>query len=246
MSKLKQNPDVSPEDLFGTSAGAFGSTTQGIDLGAQFTTGDGRVFRYALVGATALVPGQVYQGPAESTSTYELLGVSTAVATGATLVTIGSSVTIVANALAGGLMTVATSTGSGYTYKIAANTGVTSATGCVITLEDPLVTNLATTTQVNCYPNPYNGIIVCPTTLSSNPVGIAVAAVAASSYGWIQTHGLVGALSDSSAPSPGLAITASTATAGNIAKATGTQVVIGYSTQTQTSAKYGFVYLTID
>lgn len=236
---------ISKQDVFVTSA------TQNTDLGAQATTGDGRYFRYCYVagGATTLVPGTLVQSAAQSTSNYQKLGVSVAGAVGATTVTIGSSVTIVANALSGGLLTVASGTGIGYTYKILSNTGVSSAAGCVITLEDPIVVAFTTSAVVNLQPNPYSGIIINPTTQTGTPLGVAVSPVAGSSYGWIQTKGAVSALSDSSAPAVGLAVAASPLTAGAFGVASGTTAgyaQIGTSMQTQTSAQNGFIYLDLD
>ena len=237
MSNFSSPIQVTPQNVYA------GSTTQGISVGSYAETNDGRGFRYVAVGTLALIPGKVYQGPAEDTTNYQYLGVAATTATGAVVVTIASSTTIAANALAGGLATVA---GTGYSYKIAANTATSSATGCVITLEDPLQVTLTTASQLNCSPNPYNGVIVAPTTLTSAPIGIAVAPVAAASYGWIQTRGLVGALVDASAPAMAQSVAPSAATSGAVKLAVGTQAAIGYMAQTGTSAKYCNVFLEID
>jgi hypothetical protein len=242
MSTIK-SPDlqISKQDVFVTS------TNQNTDLGAKATTGDSRYFRYAYVagGGTTLTPGNVIQSPAQSTSNYEKLAVGAA-AIGATQVTLTGSLTITQNALAGGYLTVATVAGSGYTYKIASNTAVSSAVGCVVTLEDPIVVALTTSSTVNMTVSPFNGVIQNPTTATGTPIGIAVSPIAGSSYGWVQTGGPVGGLSDATLAAVGTAISPSTATAGAFTAASGTNTVLGISMQTQTSAQYGMVYLQLD
>lgn len=125
MSVIKTNIAVSPQELFTSSS------TQGTDLGAMATSGDGRYFRYVLNGAVTQVPGKVYQGPAQDATNQTPAGGLTpaAAAIGATTVTISTSTTIAANLLAGGFMTVCVTPGQGYTYKIKGNTATAGAAG---------------------------------------------------------------------------------------------------------------------
>src|SRR5487761_2492879 len=119
------------QDLF-TSSATAGGPNGGLHVGAKAYTGDGREFRFALAGATSLVPGKLQQSPAEVTA-LEAVAVDAA-AVGATSVTISASLTVAANALAGGYLSVAVTPGQGYMYEIKANTAVTSAAGMVVTL----------------------------------------------------------------------------------------------------------------
>lgn len=224
------------------------STTQNTDLGAQATTGDGRYFRYVYNNGTVLVPGNLIQTSAESTSNLEKLSAS-ATTVGATTITLTSSVTISSNLLSGGYASVASGTGIGYTYKVLSNTGVTSAAGCVITLEDPIVIATASGSTWNFTVNPYANVIQNPSSATGACLGVAISPIAGSSYGWIQSRGPVGALSDATLAAVGKGITPSFTTAGAFTAAAGTTTsvaVIGLSMQTQTSAQVGFVYLTLD
>lgn len=239
MSNFSSPIQVTPQNVYTVS------TTQGISVGVYAETSDGRGFRYVYNNGTALVPGKVYTAPAESTSNYEKLGVSVAAGTGTFLVTTGSTVTLTANQLAGGLLTVASSTGAGYSYKIASHPAVTSGT-VTFTLEDPLVIALATTSTINTAPNPYNGVIVAPTTLTGVPIGVAVSPIGGSQWGWIQTRGLVGTLVDATAPAVGQAVAVSLVTGGAVGTNSGTQVTIGYAAQTTTSAQYANIFLELD
>lgn len=244
MSQLRNNISIMPQDVFTSSS------TQGTDLGAFATTGDGRYFRYAKVGATALVPGQVYQGPANSNANWSPvggLGVGAAAATGGTSFNVSASITLAANDLAGGIMSVAVTPGQGYSYKVKSNSAVTSATGATITLEDPLLTNLSTASRVVFYPNVYSGIVVVGTTPTAPVVGVAVYPVTAAQFGWIQTRGLCSTLIGSTAaPGQQVASNALNGTTGAVGPATGSYGLVGIAPATANLGEYDLIQLTID
>jgi hypothetical protein len=245
MSTLKSNIQIQPADLFTSSA------TQATDLGALATTGDGRYFRYAKVGATALVPGMVYQGPASDATYLNVSGglaVGQTKATGTSSFTISTSTSITADALNGALMSVAVTPGQGYTYKVKTNSATSSATGLTIYLEDPLLTNLTTATRVVFALNQYNGIVVLGSTPTASVVGVAVYPVAATYFGWIQTRG-VGSVLIQGTPGSGNPVGANPLNiTGSAAFATGviTFNPVGYMTATGTSGEYDLVDIRID
>lgn len=241
MSSIK-GPLVTPQDIF-TSLAPNSNPSGGTDIGAYAVTGDGRGFRYTLVGSTALVPGKLYQASAEDTTNLENLAV---VSTGTSSVQVvtTTSTTVAANLLVGGFLTVTTGVGSGYTYKIASNP-VSSAGSLTINLEDALFTNLTSTSRLDIVQNPYANVVVNPTTASSAPVGVAIFPVNAGSYGWLQTHGPVGILADGTI-TVGQPVGASVATAGAIVKAQGTATVIGNAITGIATTEVGEIFLTID
>lgn len=241
MSVLKANLLVTPQEIFTTSS------TQGTDIGSFATSGDGRYFRYALAGGTSLVPGKLQQSPAQDTTNYNPSGglAVAAAAIGATTVTLTGSLTITANALAGGILSVAVTPGQGYSYKIKSNTAVAAAANCVITLEDPIIVALTTSSKVVIGLNPYAGVIVNPATATGSPVGVAVFAITNAQYGWVQTHGIVSCLNDSST-TIGLGLTASAATAGAVKTMTSTGVQVGYAINAGVTTEYDVMFLTID
>ena len=238
MSTLKANIQIEGQDVFSTSSTA---TT---DIGAFATTGDGRGFRYALAGATTLVPGKLQQASAEDTT--NLQNLTTAVASvGATSMTTTSTVTLAANALAGGFLTVVSaSTGAGYTYKVKGNTAATAA-AVTIYLEDPVLVATTGTVKIDLIPNPYAAVIVNPATASSAPVGVAVYAVTNAQYGWVQTHGPVSVLADG-AVTVGTALAASNAVAGAVEPLAGVQAAVGVALTGIATTDYGFVFLQVD
>lgn len=244
MSTLKAFAiSVAGQDVFTSSA------TQTTDLGAIASTGDGRYFRYCLAGATTLVPGQVQQGPAQdATNLSPAAGLAVAAAAiGATQVTLTGSLTLAANLLAGSFMTVAVTPGIGYTYKVKGNTAVSSAANCVVTLEDPIQVALTTSSKVLFVLNQYNGVVVAPATLTAAPVGVAIYPVVNAQYGWIQSHGQVGALLTGTFASAGLAVGVLVGgTIGSLAPAIAGTNVLGYTTTIGATGQNGNVYLTID
>lgn len=242
MSTLKGNSiSVAPQDIFTSSS------TQATDLGALASTGDGRHFRYVLAGGTSLVPGKLQQSPAQDTTNLNPSGgiAVTAAAVGATQVTLTASLTLTANQLAGGFMTVSVTPGQGYSYKVKGNTAVSAAANCVVTLEDPILVALTTSSRVEFCLNPHNGVIVAPTTATGSPVGVAIYPITNAQYGWIQTHGVVGCLTDAGT-TVGLGLKQSTNTAGAVMTAAATGSTVGYAINTCVTTEYNNVFLTID
>ena len=234
---------ITPQDIFTSSA------TQATDLGAIASTGDARIFRYCLAGGTTLVPGQVQQGPAQDATNLSPsggLGVAAA-AIGATQVKLTDSLTLAVNLVAGGFMGVAVTPGQGYNYKVKGNTVVAGATGCIVTLEDPLLVAFTTATKVLLTQNQYNGVVVAPGTLTAAPVGVAVYAVTNAQYGWVQTHGQANCLITGTFASAGLAVGVLVGgTTGSLAPAIAGTNVLGYTTTIGATGQYGNVFLTID
>lgn len=248
MSTLRADLQIAPQELYTSSS------TQGAQVGSLATTGDGRYFRYALAGATSLVAGQVYCGPSNSNANWCPSGgltVGAATATGAVQFNLNSSITLAANDLAGGFMSVVVTPGIGETYKVKSNTAVAGATGATITLEDPLVTNLSTASRVVFYVNPYNGVVVLGTTALAPAVGVAVYPVTNAQYGWLQTRGPVGVLLSvaSGTPAPGFPVGLNLANVtGAMSTATGFAffTALGTLCATGVSGEYDLVNLIIN
>lgn len=237
MSALGSAPLIQPQDLF------VSSTISQATLGQYAETPDGRGYRYAKAGGVNLVAGNLQQASAEDTSNLQNLAVAAA-AIGATQVVTTSTVTLSANQAAGGLLTVTTSTGAGYTYRIS---GHAAASAAVVTfnLEDPLIVALTTSSKIDVIPSPYAGVIVNPSSASSAPVGVAVTTTGSATFGWIQTHGPVACLADG-ALSVGKAVYASAATAGAVCATSGSASVIGYAVTGAATTEFGTIFLTID
>ena len=202
---------INPADLFVQTSNVAGTVpymTQIPELGVRSVTGDGREFRLVQAGAADLLIGNIQQGPVIITTA---VGTCVAMAVGATsaALTITSS-TIAVNALAGGYFTTTgtVAVGGGQCLKIATNTVVASGTAITITLEDPVQMAITTGATFFLLPNPYNGVIIAPSTPTGAPVGLALGVtnrtatqvsgttngLTALYYGWLQTKGTANAL----------------------------------------------------
>jgi len=223
------------------------STVQQHNLGAYAETPDGRGFRYGKVGAVATLPGRVYQSPALDATNQTLSGGHSvaAAAIGATTVTLTNSITLAANLVAGGYMSVVVAPGIGYTYRIASNTGVSAAAGMVITLEDPLVVALTTSSKIIICKHPYDGIVIDPGTPTGVIVGIPTAIYPIGSFCWVQVSGPCAALFTGTGAASKAVGSLTGGTSGSLAPAIAATNIAGYHMATGITAEYSMVYLDI-
>lgn len=229
------------QDLYTSSA------TQQHTIGEMAYTPDGRGFRYAKNGGTAMVPGRLYQSAAEDTTNHQNLTI-TASAAGATSVTTTSTVTLTANALAGGYLVVSdATTGEGQVARIKSHPAATAAV-VTFTLEDALPIATTGTVKIDVHPGPYNGVVIAPTTATGGPVGVAVHAVAASEFGWLQTHGPAPVLAQGAVTVGDDIVPANSTTTGTVvAKADATiDAVVGFALTGIATTESGLVFLTLD
>ncbi len=160
-------------------------------LGQEYVAPDGRKYRYAKAGASAMAAGKLGVAPAPKTN-HDNMAVVSAVAIGGTQVTVTLGATAaVANEYAEGFFVVNAGTGIGQVLRVASHPAADSAANLVVTLEHGLVVALDTTSKVCLVYNPCNGVVESassPTTL--NVVGVPNCAVTATYYYWAQFKGV--------------------------------------------------------
>lgn len=255
MSRITQRAQAGPFPLLQTSADAGLATL----TGAVFDTSDGREFILVQNAGTALVAGNLIQGPAKIAN-HQAVAVTAFTAYSANgnqppqvTVTLGATL-VTANQYAGGYAIVATGTGIGQTLKIASHPAAALSASVVITLEDSPVVALDATSTLNLIPNPYGsangtdfrtlGVVVCPTTLTGQVIGVTAYAIPATtttvlSYGYIQKSGLVGCLNDATT-AIGLDLMPSANTPGAVQTyVVATKCRIGTSTQAGVTTQVG-------
>ena len=161
-------------------------------IGTRMTLADGRVFRYALDSGSGIAAGRLVQAPVTDTADDENLAVSAASAAGSTTVTTGTSLTITKDQYKEGYLYINDNEGEGQIYQVKGNTAVSGAVGCVFTIDDEDGFNIALTTssQFGVVYNPYDGVLVQPTTITNVAVGVSTCTVTASYYTWVQTWGM--------------------------------------------------------
>jgi hypothetical protein len=237
-------------------------------VGQKFDLSDGREVVLVSTGAVAIGSGLLVQASAQVTA-FQGLAITGPAATPATagtfqiLVTNGATVLNV-NQFQGGYLVTASGTGLGQTLKISSHQPAANAGTFLVTLEDAILVTLDATTTVSLIANPYGNVIVSPTTGTANPVGVTLYALAAATagtysgttgaqtvaginqYGLIVSKGPVAVLQDADGTTVGFPVGASDLTAGAVGIATlTTQPQIGIAMQSETSAKYGMVYLQL-
>lgn len=249
MANISGQSFITPSDIY-TSTAAPGD---GLMLGQIAWDGKtGKAFRYSLAGGSTLVVGNLLQEAAVDT-TYSNMVVATAgVAGDTTLAITNGTATITSAAFKGASLSIYTAgtIGVGDEYTVLGITGTLTTGGALqVSIDRGLRSAMTTSATVNMRKSPWSGVIQYPTTQTGVPVGVAVYPVVNAEYGWVQTHGVCGVLSDGSTFAVGSDVSASTGgTAGAITVATvgTTKTRVGYARQVAASAKGISVFLQID
>lgn len=216
------------------------SATQTTQLGAFGGTEDGRFFRFALNGGTAVAAGKlVVAAPVTANSTALVIPAQAAtnlVVNSRQLIVTNGATAVTQDQFAEGFIEVL-GTGGGYTVRIANHTAAANGGAITLTLGDPLpVAVVAGTNTVNITASPYSGVVA--STTASLPVGVVRTALPAGYYGWLQTsgHALVAA-TGAVVKGAGIAQDQAT-TAGNVATGSGVLYQVGVAKE---AAANGFV-----
>lgn len=214
------------------------------NLGDRFVLNDGKVVAFAKAGAVTLVPGTLLQCPAEITNHQNLTPAAAAAGALSVTVTLGATAAT-ANQYAGGYLYVTVTPGQGYRYLIKSHPAAALSTTLVLTLAEPILVALTTSSRVDLVPNSLNGVIINPTTATGAPVGAAIYPITAGNYGFIQVGGEASLLADG-AVAVGTSVVASNGTAGAVEAATGVQAPVGIAKTGIATTEYGPIILSIE
>jgi hypothetical protein len=213
--------------------------------GEKLQTKDGRAYRYVLAGAADLVAGNCIQSSAQIANHLALTPVAAAVGDKTLTVALGATLAT-ANQYAGGYAIVSTAPGNGNMYKIASHPAAALSTNLVLTLEDPILVAITTTSRIDLEANAYSGVIQTPvTTLTGAVVGVAVFPITAAQWGWIQVRGTAPVLI-AGTPAVGQSVSCPATAAGAAAINSGTLAIIGQMKTTGVDGKNNAVFLTLE
>ncbi len=169
-------------------------------LGQLAETPDGRLFRYALNGGVITIAHKLYQSAVPSAN-IDTLAIATSAAVGdKTLGITNGADSVVENEWAFGTACIETTLGTAYPIKSHGADGGTG--GITLTFQDGVTIQSALTNAVetvNVLKSPYKDIIITVATPTAIPVGVPLVVAGLANYLWIQTHGLVNILCDSTA-----------------------------------------------
>ncbi len=175
-------------------------------LGTLRILQDGRKFRYARAGSSALAAGKLGVAAAiNADHINEAMATSEPIGTKMLTLTVTAGTAILANELKGGAFQINDETGEGYSYIIESNTAISgSGTSITITLEEGLkVALVAATSEFTLVHNLCNDVV--EGTTIGTPVGVALVVVTGAYYYWAQTGGLaIGLLTGTPAAGDGL------------------------------------------
>ena len=213
-------------------------------LGSMFVDDDGRVWRYARAGATALVGGELVQSNVTYTTSHICGKTTTAPRTGESAnkgsQAIGFTTTttsVADNAFAEGYVGQATST-SAWLDQVSGHAALTASTAGDVRFKRNLpVTQSVGSVRGFLYPNPYDRVVIAATSLVKPPVGIPQWEVEANYYFWLLVRG-VGMGRRQGTPVEGQGVIPSATTAGHlspwtIAIPSGTDAAGGTATPAQ-------------
>ena len=228
------------------------STQGSTPLGARAVIGD-RVFRWTRNGSVALTVNRLCQESVVVTGHGGDLAIATAAAINARSVTLTNSTTaITANQYAGGYLWI---DNEGHCYKIKSHPAESTGTGSVvITLEDDDYLRAALTTATSnagLRRNPYDSVVVNPTTPTGAPVGVTPIAVTASYYFWLQTWGPAAVLTNGTLIVGYMASPGAT-TAGSVdvyplnsVDGSGQQPIVGVASRVRPTTEFSLIDLRI-
>lgn len=241
-SQLGPAVQVSAQDLYTYS------TIQQHNLGEKAFSTDGRTFRYAKAGAVALVPGDVQQSPAIVANHVNLTPTAVAAAGDVTItVTLGATAAT-ANQYAGGYLVIEKgTTGAGQSLLIKGHPAAASSATLTLTLSDAVQVATSGTVTASLVANLYNGTIQTPvTTLTGTPVGVAVGAIPAASFGWICSRGVTGVKADGIIAVGTVGVAVPAAAAGAAKVMAGTLFEVGMPCKTTIDTQVTPMYVSLD
>jgi|TARA_E500000318_G_scaffold90401_1_gene88296 hypothetical protein len=164
------------------------SSTQLFPFGTKLIYGD-RTFRYAGIGGSAITAGKTVQTTA-AVANHRDVAVQAAASAGDTTVTVTlGSTAATANQYAEGYLHINDVAGQGQLMRVKSHPAADSGANVVITLYDPVVTALTTSSKADLISATYNDVVVAPATETGPVIGVTAIDFTADYFGWIQTSG---------------------------------------------------------
>jgi len=170
------------------------SATQLFPLGSTLIYGS-KTFKYAFSGA-AIAAGALIQNAAAVTTHRNLTPTAASAAATTVTVTLGGTNAATLNQYKNGYLHVNDVAGQGQLLKIASNPAANASASCVITLFDPVVTAITTSSKIDLIQNPYIDVVIAPTAETGSVVGVSPIAIADDRYFWAQTSGPASVITD--------------------------------------------------
>lgn len=176
-----------PNDFDNTGLGfSTNDATQRYTLGTRHIAWDGTVYKYCKAGAT-LTSYQmgVHDEATGAAVSYEAIGAASPAGSNEITLTQGS---ITQDQYSGGYLLLFHATGDGQVYGIQSNEA-TSGTTTKLYLDRPLCKAVTTSDNMELYANPYSAISQANTSGGLCFIGVPLALLTDTYYGWVKTRG---------------------------------------------------------
>ncbi len=224
-------------------------------LGAEFTTDDGRTFRYCKNGSTQIAKNLMIQSELIDAQAVDILQSGKTASVGDTVLNL---LITTANGLSDGDLVdgwIIVNQGTGATdegdmYVVKSNKFTTSDTAIKIEIADAggVRNAIAATSNITFVKNLYRDVIVKPTTLTAVMLGVTTTIVTASWFFWAQTRGVASVIidtGDSIVVGEPLGHIDSSGTPGSLGlvATAATDTVVGTAISAAAGADYGIVLL---
>jgi len=242
-----------PKFLTGAEIRDSGTTQDVVGvLGSRAETADGRVFRAMEAAGSALVRGNLLQGPANvANHTNQVVGDNAAVNDMFINVDLGATL-LSANQYADGFIVINDAAGEGIAYHVGGHAAAAlSATSVRINLTEPVEVALTADTSEYTLHSIWRDVIQNPTTATNMVVGVADLAYAADNFFWGQVLGPVSVLQEASSASTVIngGVVGSDTTAGaveNTANGVTTHQEIGKALVANVDGEHNGLWLSIN
>ena len=228
-------------------------------FGTQMILQDGRKFRFTVAGGTLIVIGNTQQSSAPIAGNVNQTAVASALGSRTPQVTVGATSTT-ADQYAGGYAVVSVTPDGSNVYFINDHAAATNGTVQTLNLASGHAIRTSawtTTSRVDFIKNPYDSIIIMPTTASGTVVGVAVTPLAAYlttgqalSFGWVQTRGIAGVLTNGTVVI-GEGVFTGITTAGAVTAVSTTydepySIQVGFVARVAATTAFSSIFLTLD
>lgn len=192
MSGLTAAPQITNLDPYSVSQ--YPEQKIGVKVVDQY----GDAWRYSQIGASNAVAGQIQGAPVQKTAHHNVAAyVASAVGSKEVTLQLGAAAAV-ANEYAGGYLIANDVAPEGNMYRIAKHPAADSSGTLKVTLEEPIVEAITTSSEFTLVHNAWNGVIV-GTAVTVRAAGVPIVDMTAAYYGWLKTRGVAAVLIGSAA-----------------------------------------------
>lgn len=177
---------ISAQDIYSQQ-----SVSGGHKPGARGIDKYGDLYRYSKVGASNISAGKLQLAPTQKTNHHNIAAAAAVTADGKrrkVTLTLGATLAV-ANEYAGGYLVANDNTPEGQTYRISGHPAGDSSGSLEVTVEQPFVTNITTSSEFTLVHNRFSALQE-GTSITIRAAGVPTIPMTAGYFGWVKTRGV--------------------------------------------------------